>query len=351
MGKEPCSWCESPFFGLYGLADESGPRKVEGFYWPDGSGFEEVQGGWSEAGFSQSKMCVGCTFERIRIVGCEMHHIRPLSIVNGEFDPRVWDDKAWGDAAEALKRDDDQGGSLILKARWCSICPNLAGFKCASKQDFDLSGGEEGDEGCGLLLCNECRDLMGKCVNAGIRKGRQALDAMINEVTRNKLLYRGGVRADAEFLTSEGELMVRVGGAGVVEDEDEVEVVEIQRGDWKGKGRDLSMFEPPYNNPPISQPPRASIDSRDNGKGKEVTSSAAEGWMNGSGSENRELCFGGKIEADVAAQMGSVLGGVKPRKAMNFGEEVKASGKGKEKSRYLGTGVEVEVIELSDDEE
>ena len=65
MGKEPCSWCDSPFFGHYGLADDDGPRRVEGFYWPDGSGFEEVQGGYSERGYSQSKMCVACTSEPV----------------------------------------------------------------------------------------------------------------------------------------------------------------------------------------------------------------------------------------------------------------------------------------------
>jgi hypothetical protein len=367
MGKEPCSWCESPFFGLYGLADEKGPRTVEGFYWPDGSGFEEVAGGWSEMGFSQSKMCVACTFERVRIVGCEMHHVRPLSVANGEFDPKVWDDKAWEDAAEALKRDDDEGGALILNAKWCSICPNLAAFKCASKQAYDLCGGEEGDEGCGLLLCGECMDLMGKCVNAEIRRGRQVLDAMVSEVRRNKLLYPAGVRADAEFLTSEGELMFRVGGAGIKaeegEDADEDEVVEIQRLNQrgKGKGKDMSMFEAPYNQQPIIHSP--SGDSKGKGKGKEkevVSCSVEDGWMNhgggggGSGVGSQKMSFGGKIEVDVAARIGV---GVKQRKAINFGEEVRASGKGKEKSRYLGGGVgaeaevEVEVIELSSDDE
>jgi hypothetical protein len=59
-----------------------------------------------------------------------------------------------------------------------------------------------------------------------------------------------------------------------------------------------------------------------------------------------QMSFGGEIELDVEAQMGSGVAGVKPRMAINFGEEVRANGKGKEKSRYLGAVVEA--IELND---
>lgn len=362
MGKEPCSWCASPFFGLYGLADDKGPRTVEGFYWPDGNGFEEVFGGYSEDGYSQSKMCVSCTSERVQIIACPMHHIRPLSVENGEFNPKVWDDKAWYAAGEALKHNDDEGGALILNAKWCSICPNLAKFKCTTKQDLNISI-SEGEDGCGLLLCGECRELMGKCVQAGFENGKMVMDAMIGEVERNRLLYWNGVRADAEFLTSEGELMFRIGqGMGCEEVEGEEEVVEV-----KGKG--MGMLEAPY----LKRGGGENL----KGKGKEVVSHGAErGWIN---DQSKEVTFGAKIEVDIAERMSGAGGGVgrsgnvggmgtwrgmdevggdggigsvKQRKAINYGEEVKASGKGKEKSRFLGGEVKesTEVIELSDDD-
>ncbi|KAF8852909.1 hypothetical protein BDZ45DRAFT_93716 [Acephala macrosclerotiorum] len=70
---DPCDFCLSPFFPLTGLADNSGPRTVEGYYDPSGSGFEEISGGYSELGYKSTKMCVDCTTARIRIMGCEGH--------------------------------------------------------------------------------------------------------------------------------------------------------------------------------------------------------------------------------------------------------------------------------------
>ena len=71
MGKHPCDWCQSPFFGFYGLTDETGPRTVEGYYLEYGEGFEEVCGGFADPGEDgmqgreRTRMCVACTFEVI----------------------------------------------------------------------------------------------------------------------------------------------------------------------------------------------------------------------------------------------------------------------------------------------
>ena len=166
MGKNPCSFCDYPTFGICGLQEASGPRTVEGYYVPacEGGGFEEIHGGYSEAGYTATKMCAGCTFARLRIVGCRSHGLRKL--VHGvDVDPRVWDEQAWNASCEAIHAQDWQGARLVYEARYCSVCPDLAHFACCT-QSFALDG--EREEGCGLLLCERCKDMMGHCFKAGI---------------------------------------------------------------------------------------------------------------------------------------------------------------------------------------
>jgi hypothetical protein len=166
MGKNPCSFCDYPTFGICGLQEATGPRTVEGFYVPasEGGGFEEIHNGYSEAGYTQTKMCVGCTFDRIRIIGCRSHRLRKL-IHGVDIDPRVWDEEAWAASCEAIHAQDWEGARLVYEAKYCSVCPDLAHFACGT-QSFALDGGQ--GEGCGLLLCERCKDMMGHCFKAGI---------------------------------------------------------------------------------------------------------------------------------------------------------------------------------------
>jgi hypothetical protein len=272
MGLEPCDWCRSPFFGFYGLSDSSGPRIVEGYWLQDGEGFEEVHGGYSEVEdqngelHDRTRMCVGCTFERVRIFSCPEHHIRRLQI-GTEIDPKVHDDEAWTESVDALQAGDEERGALVLNSKWCSVCPELASFTCACPPSYTLSGDlsfstnslsgkeEEHDDGCGLLLCEGCKELMDHCLKSGYKRGSESLDAVVGKTMRNKWLSPRGVRADAEFLTSEGELMVRIGqGMGMeieiemseeYEEAGQVSEVEEEQGiGWKGKGKEVEMFSP-----------------------------------------------------------------------------------------------------------
>jgi hypothetical protein len=355
MGREPCSWCEHPIFGLFGLADTSGPKTVEGFYYPRGEGFEEVCGGWAERGYMQTRMCAACTFERVRMVSCTRHRMRELDPRKGEIDERVWDQEAWTKSMDALADDDEVGGELFLNARWCSVCPNLAKFMCCAKQSFSADGGEDGGVGCGLLLCGECEELLGKFESSqpGGVSGGESLDAVVGERTRYKLFYGNGVRADAEFLTSDGELMVRIrqgmGGFGREDgDEDDVDSPKRCMRD-KGKAKDMSFFSPPPR--PVLHTP-LQLQSR---TWREETKSETKGlggtWMC---ADNPKMTFSGKIEKEAGMGMGVGMKGEK-RQAINFGEEVRASGKGKERSRWFdrekGVWGEVEVTVLSDDDD
>jgi hypothetical protein len=246
---------------------------VEGYWLQDGEGFEEVAGGWSELvdldgkKFQRTRMCVACTFERVRIYSCPEHHIRRLQL-GIEIDPKVHDDEAWAESVDALQDGDEVRGALVLNSKWCSVCPELASFTCACPPCYTLSGDlsfsttslsgqdeeHERDEGCGLLLCAGCKELFDKCLLANIRGGSEVLDRVVGETMANRYLYRRGVRADAEFLTSEGELMVRIGQGMEMEmememsevcEEDQNSGVEEEQGiGWKGKGKEVEVFSP-----------------------------------------------------------------------------------------------------------
>ncbi|CZT43913.1 uncharacterized protein RSE6_04018 [Rhynchosporium secalis] len=252
MNTHPCSWCDNPFFGLWGLASEKLPRKVEGYFLPtsEGGGFEEIYGGWSDLGFQRSVMCVRCTYARVRITTCQSHRLRLLDVNKGEQDLRIFDDMAWEEAAEALTRGDQEGGRLVSETKWCSICPSPAALKCCAPQLFDEDGEAVQQSGfgrgardkghgcgCGLLLCQECADLLGKVIKGGAWTGAEQLDAIVREVKRNIWIYNEGARADAEFLTSGGELFRRMGGGiGAGDDGGEREVDRVNgAGRWTGE--------------------------------------------------------------------------------------------------------------------
>jgi hypothetical protein len=138
--------------------------------------------------------------------------------------------------------------------------------------------------------------------------------------------------------------MVRVGqGIGSdVRRKDELEVGKPRKLD-KGKGKDMSYF------------------GIDNGKEKQtmprvwIGDFSGGGWMDDQVVETKakaqtQRSVGAKLEAGVAG------GGPKiERKAIKFGDEIRASGKTKELSRWWdndkGEWGEIEVIELSDDED
>ncbi|KAI9049737.1 hypothetical protein LZ554_005889 [Drepanopeziza brunnea f. sp. 'monogermtubi'] len=222
LNQNPCSWCHNPFFGLWGLADSDDPRKVEGFWYPDGGGFEEIFGGYSEERYSRSSMCVMCTFERMRVTQCGGHRMRMLDPLKGEIDMRVFDDEKWSQAVEAYTTGGDD--NLVRKTKWCAVCPATATMMCCASQRFDAQGdsryyGESGqhgrcdgagEEGCGLCLCEDCAVLLEKMVKGGARTGGRQIDALVNHVRCNTWRYPEGVRADASFITSSGELLRRI---------------------------------------------------------------------------------------------------------------------------------------------
>jgi hypothetical protein len=116
---------------------------------------------------------------------------------------------------------------------------------------------------------NRCEALTKHTLRAGIVSGNETIDAIVAETSRNRLLYPAGVRADSHFLTSSGELVMRMRqGMGMgSENEAEAEVGNASYGghgdhggygggkDRKGKGKSTT-FNTLSSAHPISTPAR-----------------------------------------------------------------------------------------------
>jgi hypothetical protein len=203
-GASPCSWCSSPFFGLFG----HGEMEVEVIPYPpiDGNGYEEILSGHNCSGKRRSQMCIECTFERVQIMGCEKHDFEAI-----EVDPRLLVQGEMEESIHALLINDKKGGELAEKTKWCSVCPSPAYFKCCALQPQDGAGDEVKNDasGCGLHVCEICADLLTK-ISKDSRNAGEALDRIIKIASKDLFNYEYGARADASFLTSTGELMTRI---------------------------------------------------------------------------------------------------------------------------------------------
>jgi hypothetical protein len=223
LGKSPCSWCDNPFFGLLG----HGEKEIEVIPYPDvnGHGYEEMPKGHADNGKERSQMCVICTFKRIKIMACQKHEFEVIDV-----DPRLEIDGAIEESVQALLEGDEKGGELAMNVAWCSVCPSAAVFRCGTRQADDLSPDvrTQGAEsiGCGLYICESCHDLTRKIVK-DTHSAQETLDRTINIAAKDRFNYNYGVRADANFLTSSGELMARLqkGFGEIPFEEDEMEEV------------------------------------------------------------------------------------------------------------------------------
>ncbi|KAH6682805.1 hypothetical protein B0J14DRAFT_528407 [Halenospora varia] len=266
-GKAPCSWCDSPFFGLWG----HGEVDVEVIPWGGAVGNEEIDGGHTSGGkHENSKMCITCTFARLRVTLCTGHKIRQIK----GLDVRSFNLVALVESFSALTgHGDKSAGELAMSAKWCSICVSLAQYECCAPQCFNENGelipeGQPHHIGCGLYLCSTCKELLDR-----LERSRGARTQIIDELVkwRKSELWQYNqsrnsndwdwVRADAEFLTSSGELMIRmrqIEEATQLEKEDvEDENMEVdipgmfkkeslaKRGKGKGKHLEASGFGSP----------------------------------------------------------------------------------------------------------
>lgn len=185
--SSPCHWCEDIVYGIIGFTEVH----VEVIDYHDGKGYTEVGGGHTAQGQEPSRMCYECTASRLFIAGCERHDIQPIEGI----DPNCFD---YDEVLEWLIPDK----ASTTPFRWCSVCPSPASFACKKPGMAGISlGGEEGasdgPSGCGLLLCENCAVSM-------LVEHDGGLDGLISGLEGAGPL---GIRADADFLRSDGYLL------------------------------------------------------------------------------------------------------------------------------------------------
>jgi len=187
-----CHWCDDLFYGLIGL----GELEVEVVDQKE-RGFIEIRGGHTQDGYPPSRMCDMCTLERLMITACRIHEIEPIE----GMDPENFD---FGGVMDWMM----PGMASSAPFEWCSICPAPAFFKCCKQEDIDAIDGDEiadpnSGKGCGLLLCEPC------AVNL-VQQHNGDLNGLIDEMRGNKEEEGYGIRADVDFLHSNGELLRRI---------------------------------------------------------------------------------------------------------------------------------------------
>lgn len=187
-----CLWCEDLYYGLQGLGKAELKVKDLG----DDQGYQEMGHGFTAAGFLPSRMCHGCTTERMSILVCKAHDIEALQGI----DPDRSDHEPYLDWLEP-------GKASSAPFTWCSVCPAPALYRCGT---FDDSVTESEDavsietHGCGLYLCESCAI---KLVSQYDYSLEGLIDRLGKDMENTEGLFE--LRADADFLHPAGELARR----------------------------------------------------------------------------------------------------------------------------------------------
>jgi len=188
----PCHWCDDVVYGLLGLGDMEVEVMDEG----DGQGYTEVVDGHTAAGYPPSRMCGFCTLDRLRITACKVHEIEPIEGMDLEdFDHRAATDFMMPGIASSAP------------FAWCSVCPRPAFFTCCKRmkdmgyQQDEIADGEV--KGCGLVLCESCAVIL-------VNEHGGDLPGLIDGLKLEKGDGGFGLRADADFLHPNGELLRRM---------------------------------------------------------------------------------------------------------------------------------------------
>lgn len=187
-----CHWCEDLYYGLQGLGKAELNVKDLG----DDQGYHEMGDGFTAAGFLPSRMCHGCTTERMSILVCKAHDIEALQGI----DPDRSDHPSYLDWLEP-------GKASSAPFTWCSVCPAPALYRCGTFNDSVIES-EDGasleTHGCGLHLCESCAI---KLVGHYDYRLEGLIDRLGKDMENTEGLFE--LRADADFLHPKGELARR----------------------------------------------------------------------------------------------------------------------------------------------
>ncbi|KFY03962.1 hypothetical protein O988_01092 [Pseudogymnoascus sp. VKM F-3808] len=177
-------------------------------------------------------ICTSSTFARQRILFCDVHSVRAIAGLKhpSEFDYDSTYRKVMRDQAKGW------GANTAGEVKWCSVCIAPAFYECCAPDRYI------GGLGCGLMLCEVCAEgLCGKGKLDGLLeevaeqqahdsylpvKERRSviqkvpLDTLIDRADQDPFRYEDGIRADARFLTTRGELNLSMESMVVSEVED-----------------------------------------------------------------------------------------------------------------------------------
>jgi len=246
-------------------------------------------------------MCVSCTFTRVRIITCQAHLVRRIA----NLDARSFQPDMLERSFAALAEGDREGGELAMKTKWCSVCVAVAEYKCCTAQHYDDSAQQlsNGDvlEGCGLYLCATCNDTFERIEKS---KGNNLNVIVVDSLVKirgdelwkhNRARGKGNddgdrVRADAEFLTTKGELMIRMRQGLTVGGEETAEAgangfeagmvsMMTEAGQKKEKGKEKEKQREVVFGGELTPRPKAKVDKK--GKGRAVPGVEYEESANG----------------------------------------------------------------------
>ncbi|KAF4535804.1 C6 zinc finger domain containing protein [Lasiodiplodia theobromae] len=214
-----CRFCQQPpSFALLGFSW----KKPAVIHWNDGRGYTEIMDGHATFGAAPARMCRACVMARVDVLSCEEHEME--SLLPAHWGPVERDERAAAMMQRLMENGisgggggnhHHHGGGGEMMDRWCAVCPGAAVWRCCRAQGRDededdeedelgliaAAGADQGQEGCGLFLCDDCKVEWEDC------------DRDLQELLERKLSTEKGVmecRADAGFLLQEGLLMKNV---------------------------------------------------------------------------------------------------------------------------------------------
>ena len=190
-GSNPCHWCDDQVYGILGLTQV----RVEVIDYLDGRGYVEIEGGHTAVGKPQSRMCGLCTCARLNITACTAHDLEKIQ--NADLETVDIDT-----VMEWMV----PGVCDSAPFEWCCLCPRPAEFACCSHARM-VSKIRGGESGCGLKLCHNCAYSL-------LNEHAGNLTRLITTMEEDKSLTSFEVRADINFLRSDGHLLNRIYAMG-----------------------------------------------------------------------------------------------------------------------------------------
>ena len=192
-GEPPCHFCSDFRYGLTGF-----PRRMVSVKRTGNANkmYDELGNGHRNNNKEATRMCVKCALSRIYISNCAKHEVQVLPGID-PLVPKLPNEVYRPYTYQIVNGKGIEDNKPIHPV--CSLCLAPALFRCCTAQAKDMMGRmampSKNVKGCGLLLCEDCEEMLRQ--HQGVLK-RHFVRAKLYEVNikgRERLM-----RADHEFL-------------------------------------------------------------------------------------------------------------------------------------------------------